>query len=76
MPGQGSIHLDLTQALFLGHSLLSTHSGLQPLYGSPRYSGLHVHIPLLHKALEPQGEGLQGSVSTGATERKRVKTHL
>lgn len=41
-----------------------THSGLQPVYGSPKYSGKHVQEPAplssLQIALEPQGEGLQG----------------
>jgi hypothetical protein len=30
VPGQGSTHLFLMQALSLGQSELSTHSGLQP----------------------------------------------
>lgn len=35
VPGQGSIHLYLLHALSWGQSLLSKHSGLHSLYGSP-----------------------------------------
>lgn len=35
VPGQGSMHLFLIQALSRGQSLLKTHSGLHPWYGSP-----------------------------------------
>jgi hypothetical protein len=35
VPGHGSVHLFLMHALFLGHSVLRTHSGLQAEYGSP-----------------------------------------
>lgn len=67
---QGLIHLLLTQALSRGHSLFITHSGLQPVYGSPVYSGRHVQEPAplrsLQTALLPQGDGWQGSgVSVG-----------
>lgn len=57
-PGQGSTHFLLRQALLCGQSLLSTHSGRQPVYGFPWYSGKHVQMPSLHKVLEPHGEGL------------------
>lgn len=66
VPGQGSMHLFLTHALSRGQSLLRTHSGLQPTYGSPWYSGKHVQIPLLHRVLVPQGDGLQASCLGGA----------
>lgn len=65
-PTQGSIHLFLTQALLIGHSLLRTHSGLQPAYGSPEYSGKQVQIPLSQRAFDPQGEDAHGSVSIGS----------
>lgn len=46
--------------------MFNTHSGLQPLYGSPEYSGKHVHDPApflsLHIAFGPHGEGLHGSL--------------
>lgn len=71
VPGQGSSHLFLMHALFLGQSLLRTHSGRQPWYGSPWYSGKQVHIPLLHSAFAPHGEGEQGSV-TGITKINMV----
>ena len=40
VPGHGSMHLVLKQALFDEQSLSSTHSGLHPLseYGSPKKS--------------------------------------
>jgi len=53
----GFIHLLRTQALSLGQSLLITHSGLQPEYGSPKYSLIHEHWPLLHIAFGPHGDG-------------------
>lgn len=48
VPGQGSTHLFRMQARSRGQSVLSTHSGRQPVYGSPWYSGIHVQIPSLH----------------------------
>ena len=47
-PGHGSIHLFLTQDLSRGQSLFMTHSGRQTEYGSPWYSGKHLHIPFKH----------------------------
>jgi len=44
-PGQGSSHLFRLQALLDGQSWLSTHSGRQPMYGSPKYSGIHTQEP-------------------------------
>lgn len=58
---QGLIHFCLTHALSNGQSELEVHSGRQPKYGSPLCSGKQVQTPLLHSALEPQGDGLQGS---------------
>lgn len=66
MPGQGFTHLFVKQALSLEQSVLRTHSGLQPVYGSPLYSGRHVQTPSLHKVFEPHGDGLHGSVLTGS----------
>jgi len=41
-----------------------THSGLQPSYGFPLYSGKQLHEPAplysLHIAFIPQGEGMHG----------------
>lgn len=68
---QGSLHLLLTHAFALSQSEFKMHSGLQPEYGSPKYSGKHAQDPApfrsLQKAFAPQGEGLHGSlgVSTG-----------
>ena len=72
MPGQGSTHLFRTHALALLQSVFKTHSGRHPAYGSPVYSGRHVHEPAplrsLQTAFAPQGDGLQGSrgASTGS----------
>jgi hypothetical protein len=48
VPGQGSAHLFRIHALSLEQSVLSTHSGRQPEYGSPWYSGMHVQTPSRH----------------------------
>lgn len=65
VPGQGSWHLFRMQARFDGQSEFRTHSGRQPSYGFPVYSGRQVHDPALfcclQMALAPQGVGLQGS---------------
>lgn len=65
MPGHGSTHLLFTHALLLEQSEFVTHSGRQPVYGSPKYSGKHTQAPAplrsLHIAFAPQGEGLHGS---------------
>lgn len=54
------------QARERSHSEFCTHSGRQPVYGSPKYSGKHEHDPAplrsLHTALLPQGDGLHGSI--------------
>ena len=64
-PGHGSTHLFLWHALSDGQSALMVHSGLHATYGSPKYSSIHVHAaaPFLseHRALDPHGDGLQGS---------------
>jgi len=43
---------------------LVTHSGLHPVYGSPKYSGKHEQEPApfrsLHIAFAPHGDGLHG----------------
>ena len=68
VPGQGSTHLFRWQALFDGQSELTTHSGRQATYGSPKVSGLHwqaaARLRSVQKALVPQGEGLQGSITS------------
>lgn len=65
VPGHGSVHLFLIQALSRGQSSFITHSGLHPLYGSPWYSGKQVQTPSLHCAFGPHGDGLHGSIFTG-----------
>jgi len=62
VPGQGSTHLFRMHALSVEQSVLSTHSGRQPTYGSPKYSGKQIQMPLLHWAFGPQGDLLHGSV--------------
>lgn len=66
VPGQGSAHLFRIHALLRGQSVFKTHSGRQPEYGSPRYSGIHVQMPSLHWALDPQGEGLHGFIGSAS----------
>ena len=46
-PGQGSTQCSETQARLLGQSALMVHSGLHATYGSPKYSGIHLHAPAL-----------------------------
>lgn len=70
VPGQGSKHLLPIQALSRGHSLFSTHSGLQPLYGSPWNSGKHEQTPFSHNVFGPHGVGLQGFVFAGGAENQ------
>ena len=69
-PGHGSTHLRFWQARLDGHSGLVVHSGRQATYGSPKYSGIHgqaaARLRSLQRALEPHGDGLQGStISVG-----------
>jgi len=58
-------------ALFDGQSVLSTHSGLQPSYGLPMYSGKQVQDPApfcsRQMAFAPQGEGVQGVAISGGS---------
>lgn len=65
VPMQGSTHLRLLQALFGEQSVFMVHSGLQPKYGSPWYSGKQVQAPLLHLEFVPHGDGLHGSSLLG-----------
>lgn len=63
-PGHGSLHLLLEHALLRSQSEFDTHSGRQPVYGSPKYSGKQEQDPIplrsLHKAFAPHGDGLHG----------------
>lgn len=72
----GSLHFWAIQALFAGHSALTTHSGRQ-FGGVPRYSGAQVHTAwsfiTLHILLGPQGDGEQGS--DGASIAKMTKNY-
>lgn len=67
-PGQGSLHRLLTQAFVRSHSEFCTHSGRQPVYGSPKYSGRQRHEPTplrsLQTALAPHGDGEHGFISS------------
>lgn len=69
--GHGSTHLLRIHVLVVGQSVLTIHSGLQPLYGSPLYSGIQVQVPALHTAFTPQGEGLHGSATTSNSKKKK-----
>lgn len=66
VPLHGSSHLFLMHALFIGQSVFKIHSGRHPEYGSPWYSLIHVHLPLLHNAFGPHGDGLHGSEYCGS----------
>lgn len=54
----------LTQALLRSQSELVTHSGLHPVYGSPKYSGKQTQDPAPFRSLQiafaPHGDGIQG----------------
>ena len=58
------------QAKLLGHSWFMVHSGLHSVYGSPCKPGRHTQAAALfrslHCALIPQGDGLHGSMISGA----------
>lgn len=66
---QGFTHRFLTHVLSRGQSELSEHSGRQPKYGSPWYSGKQVQTPLSQFAFGPHGDGLQGSVAWGSENK-------
>lgn len=86
VPGQGSAHLKRMQARPGAQSGLVSHSRRHPLYGSPWKPARHVHAPTplrsIQSALEPHGDGKQGSMITGvrsvAVDRDRllVTTYL
>lgn len=61
VPGQGSLHFELMHAVFDEQSELITHSGRQPSYGFPKYSGRQEQDPAplssLHMAFAPHGDG-------------------
>ena len=73
IPGHGSRHLLREQANSREQSLLRTHSGRQPMYGSPKYSGKQEQTPFSQRAFAPHGDKAHGSSSTGDTifTRKR-----
>lgn len=55
------------QASFNGQAELTTHSGLQ-VGGAPMYPFMQEHVACilfcLHRLLGPQGDGLQGSLTS------------
>lgn len=65
--GQGSEHLLFMQARWIGHSLLTRHSGRQA-GGFPIKLGKHVQtgcwLTVLHLLFGPQGVGEHGSLGT------------
>ena len=76
-PMQGSVHFCLIQARWLGHSLLTRHSGLQ-FGGNPKNVGKQEHKGVLsaegvHWVFGPHGEGLHGS-SGGVAIYERKKS--
>lgn len=76
-PGQGSLHLLLEQALLRSQSEFETHSGLHPVYGSPKYSGRQAQEPTpfrsLHNALAPHGDGWHGFGGGSGVSVKRLE---
>jgi len=73
VPGHGSLHLLFAHAFVRSQSAFVTHSGLHPVYGSPKYSGRQTQEPApffsRQIALAPHGDGLHGSLgpSVGGT---------
>lgn len=65
MPWQGSRQWERIQALLGEQSESATHSGRQPVFGSPRRPGSHSQeapVPFTrHKAPGPHGDGTQAS---------------
>lgn len=70
MPVHGFIQIFPIQALSFEQSEFNTHSGLHPEYGSPKYLGRQLHIPLSQSAFEPQGDGWHGFSLTFMSSRK------
>ena len=70
----------LPQASVLAQSELTTHFGLQPAKGSPKYSGRQMQKQCVPRteasALGPQGFGLQGSLGGGGAGDDRDFTSL
>lgn len=62
-PGHGSRHFSVIQALLLGHSELTRHSGRQ-FGGAPMYVGRHEQdgepLKSLHCEFDPHGDGMHG----------------
>lgn len=69
------MHLLRMQARFRGQSEFITHSGRQATYGSPLYSGMQEHTPLLQLAFDPHGNGLHGSSATGTGSGDGIIIH-
>lgn len=72
-PGHGSRHFLLIQAMFLAHSVLLVHSGLQ-FGGDPINSARHLQSALspfsVHWELGPHGDGRHGLTFTGGVFAK------
>lgn len=73
-PTQGSLHLLLMQAKWLGHSLLLEHSGLQ-FGGDPTNCAIQEHdgASLIAWQIElgPQGDGKQGFICGGISSAEK-----
>lgn len=73
MPGHGSMHLLLTQALLRGQSGLITHSGRHPLVdGDPSYPSKHSQMaaPFItrQRVFGPHGDGTHGFDGIGSIQ--------
>lgn len=75
VPMHGSMHLLLMHDLVGLHSVFSVHSGRQPMYGSPKYSFMHVQMALSHFALAPHGDGSHGLYVVGGSSRSIISIH-
>lgn len=79
VPGQGSIHFWLIQALFNAQSEVVVHSGLQ-VGGLPKYPGKQEHtacsLITRQTLFGPQGEGLHGFVGTRTANMIFIKKYV
>lgn len=77
-PGQGSLHFLLMHAWFVGHSVLTVHSGLHA-GGLPINVGIQEQTACpfesRHWELGPQGDGLQTSLNVAGL-KKFCKIHV
>lgn len=75
LPGQGSLHFWLTQALESSQSELTTHSGRQ-VGGLPMKPSIHLQTAIPFTSWQwlfgPQGDGVQEFCTVSSNEKKSV----